>query len=76
MASVTAMPVMHEQMHEGTSEERQPYEQTEDVRAVLGEQQRAGNDSESDENKSCAGGQKAAVRCFVFTMRMILHRPR
>ena len=54
MASVTAMPMMHEHMHEGASEERQPDEHAENMRSVLGEQERAGDDSKSDKDKPCA----------------------
>jgi hypothetical protein len=46
--------MMHEEMHEGASEQRQPYEQTEDVGPVLGEQKRAGDDGKSHEHQPCA----------------------
>ena len=61
MASVTAMPMMHEYMHKGTSEERQPDEQTENVRPVLGEQECTGDSGKPNEHKSRARGQKAAA---------------
>jgi hypothetical protein len=51
--SVTSMPMMHKQMHEGASEERQPDEHTEDVGPVLGEQKRARDDGKSNEYQSC-----------------------
>lgn len=54
MSSVTAIPMTHEEMHERASEERQPDQHTEDMGSVLGEQKRAGDDSESNENKSRA----------------------
>jgi hypothetical protein len=76
MPSVTSMSMMHEEMHEGTGQQRQPDQQAEDMRAVFGEQECAGDHSESDEYKSGAGGQKAALCRFAFTMRMIMHRHR
>jgi len=54
MASVTAMPMMHEHMHEGAGEERQPDEHTEDMGPVFGKQKRAGDDGESNKDKPCA----------------------
>jgi len=54
VTSVPAMPVMHEYMHKRTSEQRQPDEHAEDMRSVLGEQERAGDDEKSDQDKSCA----------------------
>jgi len=44
--------MVHEHMHERTSEERQPDQKTEHMRAVLGEQKRAGDNGESDEYQS------------------------
>ena len=52
--SVTSMPMMHKQMHEGASEERQPDEHTEDMGSMLGEQKRARDDGKSNEYQSCA----------------------
>ena len=48
--------MVHEHMHERTSEERQPDEQAEDMGAVLGEQKRAGNNGEPDKDKSRSRG--------------------
>lgn len=48
---MTPMSVMHEEMHEGTGEERQPDQQAEDMRPMFGEQQRAGDHSEANEYK-------------------------
>lgn len=70
MASVATMSMMHEYMHKGTGEQRQPDQHAEDVGPVLGEQQRAGDDGKSDEYQRRARGQKAALRPFMFTMRM------
>ncbi len=52
MSSVTSMSMMHEDMHEGAGEERQPDEEAKDMRPVFGKQERAGDHSESDEYKS------------------------
>jgi hypothetical protein len=54
MTFVAAMPVMHEHMHEGAGEERQPDEHTEDVRSMLSEQKRAGDNGKSYEYQPCA----------------------
>jgi hypothetical protein len=54
MAAVTTMSVMHEHMHEEAGKERQPDEHTEDMRPVLGEQERAGDQGEANEYKSGA----------------------
>ena len=47
MPSVSSMPMMHKEMHEGAGEERQPDERTEDMGSVLGEQKRDGYDGKS-----------------------------
>ena len=52
--SVTSMPMMHKEMHEGASEERQPDEYSEDMGPMLGEQKRARDDGKSNEYQSCA----------------------
>ena len=49
MASVTATPVMHEEMHQRAGQQRQPNQQAEDVRAMLSEQECAGDDRKSDD---------------------------
>jgi hypothetical protein len=59
MAAVTAM---HEHVHEGASEQRQPDEYSEDVGAVLGKQECAGNDQKPDKDQACWRRQKAALR--------------
>jgi len=41
--------MMHEYMHKGASEQRQPDEHTEDMGPVLGEQKRACDDGKSNE---------------------------
>ena len=59
------MPVMHEHMHQRTSEQRQPDEHTENMGAMFGEQQRAGDDGKSDEYQRRARGRKAALWPFI-----------
>ena len=51
MASVAPVP-MHEEVHERAKEERHIKEYAQDMGAVLGEQQHAGNDEEAQQNQS------------------------
>jgi hypothetical protein len=51
MTSVTVATV-HEQMHQGTGEQRQPDQQPEYVGLMFGEQQRAGDNQEPGQDKS------------------------
>ena len=52
--SMSSMPMMHKEMHEGASEERQPDEYSEDMGPMLGEQKRARYDGKSYEYQSSA----------------------
>lgn len=52
--SMSSMPMMHKEMHEGASEERQPDEYSEDMGPMLGEHKRARNDGKSYEYQPCA----------------------
>ena len=52
--SMSAMPMMHKEMHEGASEKRQPDQHTEDMGSMLGEQKRDGDDGKSYEYQACA----------------------
>ena len=54
MAAVTTMPVMHEHVHEGASEERQPDEGAQNVSAVLGEQKRTDNHEKAEQDEPCS----------------------
>jgi hypothetical protein len=59
-----AMPTvaaMHEDVHERTCEQRQPNKNSEDVGAVLGEQEHATNDQECDQNEPRSRRQEAAL---------------
>jgi hypothetical protein len=49
---VTTVPAVHEDVHQRAQEKRQPDERTQDMGAVLGEEQRAGNDEEAQQNES------------------------
>jgi len=51
MASVATVP-MHEEVHEWAKEERHIKEYAQDMGAMLGEQQRAGNDEEAQQSQS------------------------
>jgi hypothetical protein len=63
-----AMSAMHENVHQGTSEQRQPYQKTKHMRPVLGKEQRAGNDQEADQHPPGTRFQKALL-----VAGMILH---
>jgi len=43
---------VHEEVHERTGEERQPDQQPENVGPVLGEQERAGNGQEAEQDQA------------------------
>jgi len=48
---MTAMTIMHEQVHERTSEKNQVGEQAKKVRGVLSDQEEAGNEQKSDQDE-------------------------
>jgi hypothetical protein len=52
MTSMTTVS-MHEEVHERADEKRQPNEYTQDMGAVLGEQQDAGNNRKADQHQPC-----------------------
>jgi hypothetical protein len=60
MASVATVP-MHEEVHERAKDERRIKEYAQDMGAVLGEQQHAGNDEEAQQNQSRRGGKKTTL---------------
>src|SRR6516165_5667449 len=74
MAAV--MAVVHEHVHQWASKERQPDEQSEHMCPVLGEQQRAGDNQESNEHQSGLGFHGHALLRVFLVARMILHRHR
>jgi hypothetical protein len=55
MDAMMAVPPVHEHVHQRASKERQPYEEPEHMRSVLGEQQREGNDQKSNEHQPSFG---------------------
>jgi hypothetical protein len=59
---------MHEHVHERAQQERQPDQHTQDVGAVLREQQRAGNDEEAEQNQSCPRGEKSPLMALLDTV--------
>jgi hypothetical protein len=56
------MPPVHEHVHERTSEQRKPNQETQDVGAVLGKEKRAGDDEEADQDEAGSRSQKASLR--------------
>jgi len=56
------MSVMHENVHERTGEEWEPYKNPEGMRAVLGKEQHAGNDEKSKHHEPCSRCQEASLR--------------
>jgi hypothetical protein len=46
---------VHEQMHQGTGEQRQPDQHSQHVGLMFGEQQRAGDNQESGQDKPDTG---------------------
>jgi hypothetical protein len=71
--AMATMSVVHEQMHERTSEERKPYESAKDVRAMLGKEQRTADDEESEHHESCSRRQEAGLR-LTFMLCAVVHR--
>jgi hypothetical protein len=49
--AMTAVAAMHEHVHEWACEQRQPNKDSEDMRAVFSEQERATDDQEPDQNE-------------------------
>jgi len=52
MTSMTTVS-MQEEVHKRAEEKRQPNEYTQDMGAVLGEQQNAGNNQKADQHQPC-----------------------
>jgi hypothetical protein len=59
MMSVTAVPTVHEEVHQWACEERKPHEGTEHVRAMLRKQQGARDDQKSDQYEPGTRKQQA-----------------
>jgi hypothetical protein len=73
MPAVTTMSVMHENVHERTGQEWEPYKNPEDMRTVLSKEQHASNDEESKHHEACSRCQEAALP-LMFELRVIMHR--
>src|SRR5215813_1301385 len=61
MTSVTTMSAVHEYVHQRAQDKRQPDECTQDMGAVLGEQQQPRNNQKADQHQPCRRGEKAAL---------------
>lgn len=59
---MTSMPAMHKHVHQRAEQEGKENERAKHVGAVLGEQERAGDDEKADEDKRGARFQKTARR--------------
>ena len=74
MAAMMAVPPVHEHVHQRASKERQPYEEPEHMRSVLGEQQREGNEQKSDQHYSGPGFRGHTLSRWFLMPNMILQR--
>ena len=76
---MTAMPAMfsmfsmHEQVHERAQEKGQPNQRAQDMRAVFGEQKRAGDGEKAKQHETRARSQKAPGP-IVAAVRSVLKR--
>jgi hypothetical protein len=64
---------MHEDVHQGTSEQRQPNQQAQHVGLMLGEQQRASDNQETDQNEPNTGPQGEAFTRQRIAPGMLMH---
>src|SRR6516164_2940478 len=71
MTSMTTMSAVHEHVHQRAQEKRQPDECTQDMGAVLGEQQHPGDNQKADQHQPCRRGEKAAL---IAMAGVIMHR--
>jgi phage regulator Rha-like protein len=55
MAPVTAVPVMHEEMHQRASEQEQKRQHAQDVRRMLGHEVKAGDNQKAEQNDAASG---------------------
>jgi hypothetical protein len=56
------MPVMHEQVHQRTCEQKEPWQRPEDMGAVLGNKEKSANSEEADQDNPGSRGKKAPLR--------------
>lgn len=62
--SVTAMAAVSEQMHERTSEQKEVWQKTEQVRAMLGEKEKSRDDPEGDKYPTASRSPKRIARVY------------
>jgi hypothetical protein len=67
-----AVSAMHENVHQGASEQWQPYQKAENMRPMLGKEQPAGDDQEPDQHPPGTRLYRETLRVFLMA-RMILH---
>jgi hypothetical protein len=60
MAAMAPVPAMHEDMHQGASEDQKPWQHTEQMRPVLRPQIKGGDDRKADQDDAAAGTKQAA----------------
>jgi hypothetical protein len=60
MAPMPAVPAMHEDVHQGASEDQKPWQHAEQMRPVLGPQIEDGNDRKADQDDAAPGAKQAA----------------
>jgi hypothetical protein len=60
---MTAMPVVHKEMHEGTGQQKKVRQNTEHVRRMLSQQEEAGNREEDAKNNPEWSAPPRAMRC-------------
>ncbi|BCH25045.1 hypothetical protein MesoLjLb_48300 [Mesorhizobium sp. L-8-3] len=61
---------MQEQVHEQAAERQQPHQYSEDMGAVLGQQQSAGDDKEAEQDQARSRSQKPLLGQVVITQHM------
>jgi hypothetical protein len=76
MTCVTAVSTVHENVHQQAQEKRQPNEYAQDMGAVLGEQQDAGNRKKGEVRygriKSCLVTRSCVLRPYAWTWTLSL----
>jgi phage regulator Rha-like protein len=55
MATMTAVPVMHEKMHQRASEKEQKRQHAQDMRRMLGHEVKAGDNKKAEQNDATFG---------------------
>jgi hypothetical protein len=60
--TMSTVPSVHEHVHAHAKDQRQPYEGAEDMSAVFGPQQRAGDDKEAEQNEPDFPRQHSSAR--------------